>query len=328
MLKLLSERTLFSYILPIFGLRIFHLNNFRVSLVWSLYSILLSMYLVLQYIISSVELIRSEPVITKNGLLQIVAVVCTYTMETTAALFSLLTSLWLYQKETEVLRMLSKIENCWDRVKTGYKRVSMDRRMQAIWFFVFLFFAFIYDCVMMYEFYYSRFPVAITIRYPARFVAWIDIYHLISDLQYIREQYTNINYALLWLTRMLHRREISSKYCLKEVTVLSEIHFMLRKLCRLHNWLFGVQLCFISLYLKFAFTRFLYTQVLCATTYIIPTYEKNFFSLRSSIVLHFTFWLLVYILFCFNILDVFVSTRDKVSIFLLKCEFLAEFFLI
>lgn len=293
-------------ILRVVGLNTFSLSTLRKSALWSYYSLLIATYLLAQYLVNAPELIFSFGK-QESGLSMVLNLFTSSVTELLAAFFSLFVNWKRRDKNIKILSKLSKIEDklFLMNMEIRYSKLLWDLRTYIFISAIGLFF--IIDLITMILYDRVRLRSVMMLRYSARVISWIDIFYFLMILKIVSLHFKRINKELVTIVEIF-AMQLEEKNVVSKMKIICNMHKSLRKICKLHNDTYGLQLSMLTIFVISIITAFMYFLIICNVYYFVFHEDLAL----SAVYVYNVTWIGLYSLFIYFTLKIVLDAVQEV----------------
>lgn len=316
-----TEHTRIAYpmliILQICGINSCNLKTSRRCPFRSFYSLCVTSILLVQYSMNIIDFALHRR-IDQVELLKMITAFMLFGSEMLSAVCSTLVSFFRYDEVMKVIRKLLEIDKSWQSIDTRM-RYSEHSTLKILKFLLFMFSCLLMDFIVFFTFESRKVRSIIIMRYSSRLVSWVNIWYFLSVLKIIRGHFKQVNDELVALVKLMRTDlliDLDIDVGMK-VKILCKIHRTLRKLCRLHNSLYGLQITFLAVFFTSVTTAYMYFLIVKNIKHFNHT-DKGTPILASYAYL--VAWTVVYFVLCYGVLDSIVNTEREVSFLVISSK--------
>lgn len=295
-------------ILQFLGLNSFSIHSLQKSSIWQYYSLLLTLYLLFQYSVFTPKLLMSIKRPESNVSMFFTVVTSSFS-EMMAAFFSLFMDWKMCDKKIKIISKLLKIEDNLFLLNMSIKYSKCQWHSRIFCCSCLMLFFFISDLLICLKYDPSRAEATLILRYSARFISWIDILYFLAIVKIIHLHFTRINGELAILATLIGRDSMEEVFL--KINIICKMHKSLRKICKIHNHIYGLQFASLSIFFISVTTAHLYF-IIIYSVYFFVKHEDIFLTVIYSYCMS---WTLLYYVFYFLILDFINNAVEEVRYF-------------
>lgn len=296
-----------------FGLVRFDPKSRRTSTVKSTFMVALMVYLIVEFGINMFLLVYLRQPFTKVQFLRTCSDSVFFGSETVTAFLSVLISYLYFKKKLSTVDTLCHVDELMHQigVRLRYNRGWWKPKILivvgglAFWLGI--------DIIAFFICNPKHMPVILCIRYSAGLIYWADICYLLTVLKIIEKHFKKLNQEWVKLAGTFEADSYRQDSRLAEkIKTLIRVHSLLRQLCKIQSYLYGLQLAFLTISFLTKIVSFTYLIIARDIAYFIDEdYESNVVVYNG----YFGSSIVVYFVLCFSVLHVVVNTRNEVSTF-------------
>lgn len=296
-------------ILRFVGLNTFSRYSLHKSSLWQYYSFLLAFYVLLQYVIN-ISLLFATIDRAESSCSMYLSFASVSFAEMLAAFSSLIVNWKMCDKKIKIICKLSKIEGEVFLLKRTIRYSQFKWRSRILTFIGLLLCLCISDLIVYLSYDSKRTKPILMLRYSARFISWIDIFHFLTIVRIIRLHFECINSELDALAISIRRNFIEGDTFVK-VKLLCKMHKSLRKICKIQNRMYSLQIASLMFYIISLTTTLLYFIFINSVYYFIM--QNDIVTRLTYIYPYCLTWTFLYYLLSCLTLEIVGETVKEVS---------------
>lgn len=269
-------------------------------------------YLVIEFGINMILLVNLRQPFTKVQFLRTCSDSVFFGSETITAFLSVLISFLHFQKKLSTVDTLCFVDELMYQIGI---RLSYNKgwwKPKIIIVVGGLAFWLIIDIIAFFICNPEHMSVILCIRYSAGLIYWADVCYLLTVLKIIEKHFEKLNQQWVKLTKTFEGDSYHQDGQLtKKIRTLIRVHGLLRKLCKIQSYLYGLQLAFLTISFLTKIVSFTYLVIARDIAYFIDE------DCETNVVVYngyFCSSIVLYFVLCFSILHLVVNTRDEVVI--------------
>lgn len=294
-------------ILQALGLGLFSINTLKKSTLLSCYWFCLFIYYTTQFFVNLIDMIFIRAM-DKVEFLSMLGVWAYFIAEMAGVVLTLLISYFRCDDKIDTLIRLYTLEYEFLKlnIKIKYSKVRWFSRLFL--YFLMMIFLFVVDLIIFLIYEPLKTRMVLMMMYSARLILWTDICYFIFILKVITAKFKLLNDDIAMTTR-LFRHNLMGENDYARVKTISNIHYSLRELCKIQNFLYGLQLATITLFLTSVTTCCAY--MLLAYSILHFVYANAKYPISASYG-YLSFCITVYYSLCYVILDTINEVKSEV----------------